>query len=177
MSHPLSIPNPRERTTVKAPLFGIIAMVCAIVLSGALVTPARAINLNMSSHYCQQSDLPQTDIIRTASGIATLDTVDTPRYVTCTVVRSPLPVDWTSGGWLWVDGDNKNGAQTSCTLSSYTFLGALQGSVSFTSTINGWYDSYLPLPYGQMGYYDYLTLTCLLPPHGNGALRGITSVQ
>jgi hypothetical protein len=153
-------------------------MVCALVVSGGAVAPARAVNINFNALDCQQSDPPQTDIIRTAAGIATLPEVDSPRYVTCSVPRSPLAAGAVYAGF-YVDGDSNNGATTSCTLSSYTFYGTLQGSTSFTVTgIPNWtYDSWLSLPPNLAGYYDYMSMTCLLPAHGNGILRGVTAIQ
>ena len=167
---------------MKSPSVRVIGTICAIVLSGSAAAPARATNINIATLDCQQTDSPQTDLVRTAAGVATLDAVDTPRFVTCSVPRSPLPVELSSGGF-WVDGDNRNNASTSCTISSYSYTGVLMGSMSFVaqpftpSTNWAVYDQMLILPRAQMDYYNYVSMTCLLPAHGNGVLRGVATIQ
>ena len=39
------------------------------------------------------------------------------------------------------------------------------------------YDQFLTMPIAQLGFWAYTSMTCVIPPHGNGTLRGVTSIQ
>jgi hypothetical protein len=164
---------------------GIVGVFC-VLLSGSLVAPVRAVNFNFSTLDCQQTDLPQTDLIRTANGIRTLDNVDTPRYVSCSMGRSPYTPTATSSFGFYIDGDNRNGASTTCVISAYTYYGALMGSTSIVTnpgppSFYSYYDYSVFPPADQSpawySTWNYITLNCLLPAHGDGVLRGVTAVQ
>jgi hypothetical protein len=150
-------------------------MVCAIALSSGVVTPAHATQANYNAVACLDSDESLSDLVRTAAGIATLSAVDTPRFVTCSVpytASHEFP-----GAFVLIDGDNKNHAQTSCTISSYNPSGILQASQSVTLTA-ATYEEGFALSDQQVGSgNNYLSLTCLLPARGNGLLRGILVLQ
>lgn len=170
---------------MKAPAIGVLGVFC-VLLSGGLVAPARALNFNFSALDCQQTDLPQNDLVRTDSGVRTLDTVDSPRYVSCSVGRSPFTPTAGSGFGFYIDGDNRNGAQTTCVLSAFTFGGVLLNTMSITTfpgptaAYSAYDEPMFPPPDvapSWYSYWNYITLSCLLPAHGNGILRGVTTVQ
>jgi hypothetical protein len=97
------------------------------------------------------------------------------RIVICPVARSPLASGATSGTF-WVDGNNRNGVSTTCTLFSNDYTGALMDTVAFTSSkVN--YDQPLSLPAAQLPYYGYVSVICSLPGFSNAMVRGIISVQ
>lgn len=150
-------------------------MLSGAVLLMSAVASAPAANINTNATECQAQSWPQDAIIHTEKGIATASDVISPVWISCSVLRSPLVSGATSGGF-WVDGDNRNGATTVCSLASYDYTGQFLGASSF-STPGTSYDIFLSLPVAQLGFWAYTGITCVLPGHGDSTLRGITSVQ
>ena len=148
----------------------------ALLFTASAVVPAPAANINTNATECQAQFLPQeVDIVHTEKGISTTSTATSSRWISCSVLRAPLPTGATSGSF-YIDGDSRNGAWTVCSLASYDFTGTFLGSVSFSSPGPA-VDILLTLPAAQLGYWAYTGITCVLPPNGNGTLRGVTSLQ
>jgi hypothetical protein len=158
---------------VKPLLISLLGAACGILLAAGLALPARATQINVNANECQfQFTWPQ-EFVRSEYGISTTATGAYPPYLICAVPRSP-----TSPGTLgafYVDGDNYNGAFTSCSLYSFAEDGSTIAQVSFRSEAAR-YDAYLSLAAEQMDPRGYVTVNCLIPPNGNGVLRGITSL-
>jgi hypothetical protein len=132
-------------------------------------------NINTNATECQATAWPQDALVHTEQGVRTAPESANPVNVMCALPRSPLATTATSGG-AYVDGDNFNGASTQCFFAAYDFQGGYAGSVSFTSAAPS-YDVFLSLPAAQLGPWNYTSIQCLMPAHGHGILRGITSVQ
>ena len=150
-------------------------LMCGIVLGAPFVAPAHAANINMTATGCQTTFAPSEQLIHVAWGVTTWDTTETPQMVTCTLPRAPLQFSSASGGF-YVDGDNVNGASTSCTLFSFNRNGDLAGAASFQTSAPQ-YDVLLSLAAGQLSDLGHTTLRCLLPAHAGGTLLGVTSLQ
>ena len=147
----------------------------AALVTASVVAPAPAANINTNATECQAQFWPQQDdIVHTETGIRTSAASDD-RWISCAVPRSPLAPGATSGGF-YVDGDAQNGASVVCSLASYDYTGTFLGSASFFSP-GPHFDIFLPFSSAQLGYWAYTGITCVLPAHGNGALRGVTSLQ
>ena len=160
---------------MKSVSVGLIGVVCAIALSGTAVTPVHASQLNYNLVDCQDSDESLSDLVRTPAGIATLAAVDTPRFVTCGIPYTPSGD--LAGAFVFIDGDNKNNATTQCTLTSFDNAGVMRSSQTVTFTDPS-YEEGFALSNQQTGFgQNYLSLTCLLPAHGNGLLRGAIVLQ
>ena len=148
----------------------------AMLAMVSVVAPAPAANINTNATECQAQFWPQeADIIHTEKGISTDSTVTSSRWISCSVPRQPLATDATSGSF-YVDGDAQNGAWMVCSLASYDYTGTFLGSYSLTSPGPA-FDFLITLPTAQLGYWAYTGITCVLPPNGNGTLRGVTSIQ
>ena len=155
--------------------FKFLGWVCGIVLSVHSVAPTYATNINMTATGCQVTFAPSDQLVHVAWGVTTLDTTDKPQMVACTLPRTPLASGSASGGF-YVDGDNVNGASTSCTLFSFDLNGNLLGAASF-QTSAAQYDIFLSLAAFQLSDVGHTTLRCLLPAHAGGTLLGATSLQ
>lgn len=167
-------------------LFGVVL---GISLAGAPLVPAGAVNINTSAVACQQAVFQavpsdrQNRIGIIDSGVVNMTNV--PTIVICPVPRSPLAANATSGGF-WLDGDNLLNslvpAETTCNVASYTFQGVLHGWSGFTAT-EATYDRFVSLPISMLGFYDYVSVHCLLPPYHDGlrtylgVFRGVTASQ
>jgi hypothetical protein len=151
-----------------APIFGA-------ALAATAVAPVRATNLNMGAVECQVAFGPADQISRQPYGVNTRSDTETPQSVVCSVPRSPLPAG--SNGAFYVDGENYDGAfTTSCAISSFDSDGHLAAIATFTTSV-AFYDIFVTLPGDAMPVLGHTTLSCVLPAHGNGYLRGVTSIQ
>lgn len=150
------------------------APIVGAALAATLLAPADATNLNIGAVECQVAFAPADKVFRTDYGINTLDTTETPQSVICSVPRSPLAAG-VSGGF-YIDGDNYNDASTSCAISSFDQDGHLAQIQTFTSSA-AHYDVFVSILAGRMPVLGHTTLSCLLPAHANGMLRGVTSIQ
>lgn len=148
----------------------------SVVLLGASTgAPVQASSINTSMLECQPLQPGQADLRHTELGTSTDGVFPTPRYVTCSVPRSPNL--GTTGGLFYVTGDNRDGmSTTTCTLFSYDYTGAFQGSFSFTRTAPH-YTQILVIPAVQLGYWSYTSLTCLLPEDGRATIESVIAVQ
>lgn len=160
---------------MKSRFLKLLGMAWCVILSVSSVAPAPAANINVNASECQPQTYPIDDIVHTDQGIATASTVNSDRWVSCAVLRSPLASGATSGSF-YIDGDAQNGAWTVCVIASDDYTGAFLGSASFASP-GPHFDILLNMPAAQLGYWAYTSITCVLPAHGNGALRGVTSLQ
>jgi hypothetical protein len=161
---------------VKFRLIVALAIVCGVLFAASAERPALATNINVSAPSCQASLPESVDlVVHENNGVHSFAPIGDIQWITCSIPRSPLAPGATFGSF-YVDGDNVNGAFTTCWVSSYTYLGDLLGSTSF-QTFSAHYDILLTLPAAQLGPWDYTSLTCALPPHGNGLLRGVTTLQ
>jgi hypothetical protein len=168
---------------VKLQLISLLG-VCGVVWLAGPTAPAHAVNINTPSLACQQSDFQsspspvQHRIQYTNSGIVNL--VDVPTLIVCDVPRSPSQTATTVN--FFVDGDNYTGATTTCVMYSYDYLGGFVGSLGFSTTAAK-YDEYVSFPRELMGFYNYATIMCALPPFSlsggfDGAkFRGVTALQ
>jgi hypothetical protein len=152
------------------------AAVFGIVLCAGLPLPTRAAYILKASPTCQADFPTATDlIVHEVNGVRTAPQSDTFQWITCSIPRSPNAV-LAANGSFYVDGDNLNGASTTCWIASYSYTGDFLGMSSFTTTL-AHYDYFLTLPAAQLGPWAYTSLTCALPARGNGLLRGVTTVQ
>lgn len=170
---------------MKKRFISLFATISGIALSSAPALPAQAANLNTSAIGCQQDRFqglssPLTNRIDYVDpGVVNLSTVGT--SVLCPVTRSPLAATATTGSFF-VDGDNYTGASTFCIMSSYDFLGNFVGSRGFTTSAPR-YDEFVSFPSSLLGFYNYVTLMCVLPAFNTansfygGKLRGVTALQ
>jgi len=151
---------------------GIFAGALALSLGAA---PADAVNINTHGSICQAAMGTQRADINVFINQGVVNVNAAARTVTCAVPRSPLGSSATSAQFF-VDGDNFNGQQIICILSSYQFDGTLLGSIGFNSSA-AHYDQLLTLPLAQVPTFAYVTLGCQLAGNSNSMLRGITAVQ
>ena len=153
----------------------ILGVVCGVVLSTQSVTPTHAANINTSMTGCQVTFAPSDQLMHWAYGVTTQDTAAQPQMVACNLPRAPLAAGSVSGSF-YIDGDNFNGATTSCTLFSFDSNGHLAGAASFQTAV-ATYDILLSIDAGRLTDFGHTTLRCLLPAHRGGVLRGVTSIQ
>ena len=154
----------------------VIAIVCGVVLCASAERPAFATDINKAAPQCQANFPEAMDlIVHENNGVHTVPQTDSFQWVTCSIPHSPLASNATSGSW-YVDGDNLAGASTTCWVASYNYTGDLLGTTSFTSSAPH-YDVLLIMPAAQLGIWAYTSLTCALPAHANGLLRGVTIMQ
>lgn len=167
----------------------VLGVVFGITLAAAPLSPAGATNINTSAVACQQAvfqAVPSDKQNRVGiidSGVVNMTNV--PTIVICPVPRSPLAAGATSGGF-WLDGDNLLNSlvtvQTTCNVASYTYQGVLHGWSGFTAT-EATYDRFVSLPASMLGFYDYVSVNCVLPPYHDalrtylGVFRGVTASQ
>jgi hypothetical protein len=98
------------------------------------------------------------------------------RLVACSVARTPLLMG-APGTTFLVTGDNRDAkAVTTCALGSYDYGGAFRGSSAFTST-TAHYQVALPLPAAMLGFWDYTSMTCLLPERATAVLESVVAIQ
>ena len=152
----------------------LFAPLLGAALAATCLAPASATNLNIGTTECQVAFATASQIFRTDFGVDTLDTTDQPQSVICSVPRSPLAAG--VAGAFYVDGDNYNGASTSCAISSFDQDGHLAQIATF-STASPHYDMFVSILPDRMPVLGHTTLSCLLPAHANGMLRGVTSIQ
>jgi hypothetical protein len=157
--------------------------ICGVVLLAGPAPPVHAVNINTPSLACHQGDFqssasPVQDRIKyTNSGIVNL--VDVPTHIVCDVPRSPSQTATTVS--FFVDGDNYTGATTTCVLYSYDYSGGFVSSLGFSTTA-AHYDEYVTFSREALGFYNYVTIMCVLPPSGISGLdgakfRGVTALQ
>lgn len=96
------------------------------------------------------------------------------QLIQCAVPRAPLSGQTTAT--VFVDGQNLNGASTSCALLSINFNNVVLGSASATSSAAN-FDMALSLPASQAPTFAYFLVSCSVPGNANGRLLGVTSVQ
>jgi hypothetical protein len=153
----------------------LLVLAAGVVLASGAVAPASAAYLNVNAAECQSTFPPQDNLIHSDFGVSTPATWQFTLAIACALPRSPLTPSATVGQFF-VDGDNRNGASTSCTIVSSDYTGVFLGSASFT-TSDAHYDQLLSLPATQLTFWAYANMNCQLPPNGNGTLRGVTSLQ
>lgn len=153
----------------------LLLSACGVAIAATPLAPARATNINTGTVECQVAFAPAIQIFRSDFGVATLDITTTPQSVICSVPRSPLAAGATVGQF-YVDGDNWNGASTSCAISAFDQDGHLAIISTFTTSANH-YDQLVTLPADRLSPLGHTTLSCTLPAFGNGTLRGVTSLQ
>jgi hypothetical protein len=146
-----------------------------VALAVTPLAPAGATNLNIGAVECQVAFATAAQIFRTDYGVDTLDTTETPQSIICSVPRSPLTSAVIDGGF-YIDGDNYNGASTSCAISAFDQDGHLAQIATFTSAA-AHYDAFVSILAGRLAVLGHTTLSCVLPAHANGMLRGVTSIQ
>src|SRR5262245_9628987 len=151
------------------------ASIFGVALAATPLAPGSATNLNIGAVECQVAFATAAEIFRTDYGVDTLDTTATPQSIICSVPRSPLTSAVVNGGF-YVDGDNYNGASTSCAISSFDQDGHLAQIATFT-TAAAHYDVFVSILADRMPVLGHTTLSCVLPAHANGMLRGVTSLQ
>ena len=156
-------------------LLKLLGLACGIALLANPAAPTYATNINISATQCQVTFAPSDTIVRTDFGVMTLGNVSVAQMVACSLPRSSLPAGATTGGF-YVDGDNFNGATTSCAIFAFNTDGHLAQIQSF-QTSDAHYDVFVSLLADRLIQLGHTTLRCLLPPNGNGVLRGVTSLQ
>ena len=160
---------------MKSRFVPLSVLVGGVLACGVTHNPVSAANFNTQTTHCQTTNPDKTSlIVHDAIGVRTAPQVTTPLAVTCSIPRSPLDPSRSAG--FYVDGDNFGGALTECFISSYDYTGTFLASASF-STSSAQYDMWLSLSPAASGPWAYMSLTCYLPPNGQGVLRGVTAVQ
>ena len=160
---------------MKSRFVSLFAVVCCVFVCVGGPSSAPAANINANTTQCNALDPAQIDLVlHDAIGVRTAPSVDAPLLVICPVPRSPLTAQATGG--FYVDGDNQSGASTMCWLESFDYTGIWLADAAFTTT-EARYDRYLGMPTAALTTWAYLSLQCYLPPHGQGVLRGVTSMQ
>jgi hypothetical protein len=149
-----------------------LSLTVALGALGSIGVPvnAYAVNANHSGTICKNYNAGQVmDIDYLTSGTRNLNVNS--RYIICPIVRSP-----TSNNRLavYVDGIHYGTRTTTCTLYSYDYTGAFQGSQSFTFTGSGNFDRYLSVP---STYWAAGSVLCNIPGSATGVLRDIDVVQ
>jgi hypothetical protein len=170
---------------VKSQILSVLALIAAVTLLAAPTKPVHAVNLNTSGLICQQSaaqdfDSPLVNRIMYFD-LGVVNAADVRTEVLCSVPRSPAAAGATTVNF-YVDGQNAAGAATICSITSYDYLGNFAGSRSFetvntTGAVFAPYDVYVSFPLALVGYYNYVTLRCVLPPAFSGRLNGVTAIQ
>lgn len=160
---------------MRLPVGRLLGPIFGVALAATPVAPAGATNINIATVECQVAFAPADQIWRTDYGVATFDTTETPQSVICSLPRSPLQVGATVGAF-YVDGDNYNGSTMSCAISAFDPDGHLAVISSFSTSVPH-FDQYVSLPADRLSPLGHTTLSCLLPAHGGGRVRGVTSLQ
>jgi len=152
-----------------------LAWVGGVALSVSALSPAGAVNINTSASTQCHVAFGNDDTIGYGGGVFTLGDVPIATLVACSVPRSILPAGSTIGAFYF-DGDNLPGATTTCSLLALDSAGTVAAVQSFqTSAVQ--YDVYVSIPAILLSPFGHTVLQCLLPAHGLGALRGMTSLQ
>ncbi len=146
------------------------------LLGASVEAPVHAASINTSMLECQPLQPGQTNLRHTELGTSTDGVFPTPRFVTCSVPRSPSATT-TTGSLFYVTGDNRDGmSTTTCTLFSYDYTGLFLGSTSFTRTAPH-YTQIVLLPAAQLGFWAYTSLACLLPENGRATIESVVASQ
>ena len=140
-------------------------------------SPAGAANVNTAGADCHASSGDQqAGLTYLPTGLQ--ETIAGSAVVTCPIPRSPLAAGATTGSFF-IDGKTPASASTTCSVTSYDFTGAMEGSVSFTETNTGTtpltFDHFVSFPAAQMTTFAYVSVSCNLI--AGGMLFGVTSVQ
>ena len=146
----------------------------AVVTVGLLgvTQQAAAVSINTPASVCNMyGNRSPTEIVYSDVGVS--NATDSFKYIMCAVPRSPLSA--TTGGF-YVDGENSNGASTTCTASSYDYNGTFKAAKSFTSSAAR-YGNFLAFTNAELPPGAYVSLVCKLPASNSGLLRGITAIQ
>src|SRR5690242_527548 len=142
-------------------------------MAPAVPTSATPTTMNVTACPAFQPTNPEI-IGHSEKGVFTVATADDPmRVVICSVPRSQPAAG--ASGLFYVDGDNTAGASTTCILYSWSPNLVLLGGTSFTVSTDH-YDVLLSFTAAQMDPHGFITLHCVLPPRGQGVLRGVTSL-
>jgi hypothetical protein len=167
-------------------MFSKTACIKLLSLANLLVTvvvpavTAHADNLNTSGTACRSYNASDSlDIGYRPNGVFNENAAQ--RWIVCPVARSPLAPTSVPTPTFYVDGENKPGSSTTCTVSVNNYLGIFVASQAFTKSVpaNGTELNWdQPVQFATPpSTYDYVTLTCLLPGSDNGMIHGITAVQ
>lgn len=137
-----------------------------------LASTAGATNINTHGASCQNyATYSPTDLSRFSDGIRNVSA--NTGYVLCPIARSPLSA---ASGGFYIDGSNRNGGVTSCSIFTYEYNGTLKAIKSFTSSAAR-YDQFLSFTNVELPYGAYVSMLCSLPASSNGVLWGITAIQ
>ena len=144
----------------------------AVALLGTLsmIGDAGAVNLNTHGAAAQPFNASEATLLDYISqGARTVSS--SAQSVIVPVVRSPVSAGSQD---FFIDGSNASGQTTYFTLTSYSFLGTFQSSVSFNSNL-ATYDIFQTLT--SVTTYSYVNLIATLPANSGGVLFGITALQ
>jgi hypothetical protein len=156
-------------------LISLLAAACGIVVCAAATAPVPAAQLNVTANECQPFQSPPENFGHSEKGVFTLPEVTsgTGRDVICSVPRVP---DTLGGASFYVDGDNlAPGAFIDCVIMSLSEDRRILAQVGLHST-EAQYDMFVALVPAQVDPRGSILLACLLPPQGQGILRGVTSL-
>jgi hypothetical protein len=136
--------------------------------------PAPAGQINTTANECQPFTSPPENFGHSEKGVFTIPEItNTTTDVICSVPRLP---DTLGGASFYVDGDNlAPGAFIDCVLMSLSETGQTLAQLTVHST-DPHYDVFVSLAPAQVDPRGSIELACLLPPQGQGILRGITSL-
>jgi hypothetical protein len=155
---------------VRSRSISMLIAACGIALCAGAPSPVPATQLNVTANECQPLQSPPENFLRSEKGIYTAPEVTgSDRQVICSVPRSSDP----GGAGFYIDGDNAAGAFTDCMLISWAENQGILAQRSFHAV--GKYDVFLTFVSGQVDPRGFFTLNCMLPPQGQGILRGMTS--
>src|SRR5882672_6209260 len=121
-----------KRSAVKSRLVKLLGLLFAVTLSGNPVPPAHADIVNIAANSCGSA--PDAGLVALDSIGEKLNPYATAlALMTCSVPYSPLPATATAMGF-YVDGDNRLGQTTTCTVLSADYTGQFGATASFTSS-------------------------------------------
>jgi hypothetical protein len=153
---------------------GSLFVAGALAVSGSA---AHADNINSSGVLCQNFNASEAlDIDYLTTSVRDINA--SARSVICSIPRSPLATGATPE--FFVDGSNSANTSTTCTVTTYSFLGTVTQSLTFTEaggTAGRTWDHFVTFPVNGVGTFDYASVLCTIPGSGQGLIFGSTSVQ
>ncbi|MGN7917881.1 hypothetical protein [Lysobacter sp. ESA13C] len=155
----------------KAIMFGL-SLSAGLLASAVAGHADAATSQNVSTHgsACKNYNAADAlDIDYWSYGVRNLNAAA--RYVICPIARHPVTGP---GQNFYVDGSNRNGASTSCTVYAYNYNGDFLSSYSFTTSLAK-YDQLAPL--SSVSYWGFVSVVCSLPANGDGVLFGAFAVD
>lgn len=161
-------------------MFSKLVKLGSLFVAGALAASgsvAHADNINTSGVLCQNFNASEAlDIDYFTNAVRDINAAG--RSIICSMPRSPLAAGAIPE--FFVDGQNSPNTSTTCTVTTYSFLGTVTNSLTFTesaTTVTRQWDHLVQFAANTVGTFDYASVLCFIPGSGQGLLFGVTSVQ